>query len=228
MVIIVKLYRTYVYKQQINQCSMFNHRINEDIPWSRCCKVKSLFNDWIFSHWMRTFLVQWLNFLSLARDFTLQHREQGISSFIQWFFFQSFQSVQVYMYIFLALFSFISRHRMAVKHRKLLEEKMTEGKDQWHDVDSILISKVPWSTWCMLWWPRLAMLSTGIFFAWEGHIFPFTRWTMLTHTYTIRYWRKTKSHGQTVQQHAALCRTPSANKDSQTNDVRMRTLSVRD
>ncbi len=34
-------------------------------------------------------------------------------------------------------------------------------------------------------------------------------WTMLTHMYTIGYWRETKSHSQTVRQHAALCHTPS-------------------
>ncbi len=62
--------------------------MNEDIPWSRCCKVNSLFNDWIFSQWMRILLAQWLNFHLLTKDFTLQHREQGISSFIQWFFFR--------------------------------------------------------------------------------------------------------------------------------------------
>ena len=80
-----------------------------------------------------------------------------------------------------------------------------------------------------------------------------TRWTMLTHMYTIGYWRKTKSHGQTVRQNVALCRTPSAGKEwntknvsnppvvwtnyvidiitwrlpSQTNAVRMRAPSVR-
>ena len=26
----------------------------QDIPWSWCCTVKSLFNDWIFIHWTRT------------------------------------------------------------------------------------------------------------------------------------------------------------------------------
>ncbi len=27
-----------------------NHWMNEDIPWSRCCTVKYLFNDWVFTH----------------------------------------------------------------------------------------------------------------------------------------------------------------------------------
>ena len=69
--------------------SIKNHWMNEDIPWSRCCKVKSLFNDWIFTQWTRRLLAQWLNFRSLNKEFTLQHCDQGISSFIQWFFFES-------------------------------------------------------------------------------------------------------------------------------------------
>ncbi len=36
--------------------------MNEDIPWSWCCTVKSLFNDWIFTQWTRRLLAQWLNF----------------------------------------------------------------------------------------------------------------------------------------------------------------------
>ena len=28
-----------------------NHRMNEEIPYSQCCQVKSLFNEWKFSHW---------------------------------------------------------------------------------------------------------------------------------------------------------------------------------
>ncbi len=65
--------------------SIKKHWMNEDIPWSRCCKVKSLFNDWIFSQWMRTLLTQWLKFHSLTKNFTFQHHQQWISSFIQWF-----------------------------------------------------------------------------------------------------------------------------------------------
>ncbi len=36
-------------------------------------------------------LVQWAEILSLSKDFTVQHCDQGISSFIQWFFFESVQ-----------------------------------------------------------------------------------------------------------------------------------------
>ena len=45
---------------------------------------------------MWTLLAQWLNFHSLTKDFTLQHREQGISSIIKWFFFESVHSTVKY------------------------------------------------------------------------------------------------------------------------------------
>ena len=41
--------------------------------WSQCCKVKSFFNDWIFTQWTWRLLAQWLNFCSLNMDFTRQH-----------------------------------------------------------------------------------------------------------------------------------------------------------
>ncbi len=46
--------------------------------------------------------------------------------------------------------------------------------------------------------------------AWLGSLTSF----MLVHTYILGYWRKTKSHGQTVRQHTSLCRTPYAGKES--------------
>ena len=69
--------------------SIKNHWMNEDIPWSQCYTVKSLFNDWNFIHSTKTLLAQWLNFHSLNKDFILLHLEQGIFSFIQFFFFES-------------------------------------------------------------------------------------------------------------------------------------------
>ncbi len=72
-----------------------NHWMNEDIPWSWSCTVKFLFNGWIFTHWTWTLLVQWLNFQSLNKDFTLQHHEPDIFSFVQWFFFEGVQSLSL-------------------------------------------------------------------------------------------------------------------------------------
>ncbi len=66
-----------------------NHWMNEEIPRSRCCKVKSLVNGWKFSYWASKFLIHWLEIQSVNKDFTLQHRDQGISSFIQLFFIES-------------------------------------------------------------------------------------------------------------------------------------------
>ncbi len=40
-------------------------------------------------------------------------------------------------------------------------------------INGYLMFKVPWSTWCMLWWPKLANNANyRDFFAWEDHIFP--------------------------------------------------------
>ena len=36
--------------------------MNKKIPCSWCCKVKSLFNVWKFSHWASNILVHWLKF----------------------------------------------------------------------------------------------------------------------------------------------------------------------
>ena len=55
-----------------------NHWMNEDIPLSCCCIVKSLFNERKFSHWIQSLQ-------SLNKDVTVQHHDQGISSFFQWF-----------------------------------------------------------------------------------------------------------------------------------------------
>ncbi len=63
--------------------------MNEEIPCSRCCKVEPLVNEWKFSHWASNVLIHWLKIQSLNKEFTLQHRDQGISSFIQWFFIKS-------------------------------------------------------------------------------------------------------------------------------------------
>ena len=71
--------------------------MNEEIPWSRCCKVKSLDNEWKFSHSASNVLIHWLKIRSLNKDFTLQHRDQGISSFIQWFFIESVEG-RKYLY----------------------------------------------------------------------------------------------------------------------------------
>ncbi len=66
-----------------------NHWINQEIPCSWCCIVKSLFNEWIFIQLTRYVLVQWMKIPLLSKDFPVQHREHGISWLIQWFFIQS-------------------------------------------------------------------------------------------------------------------------------------------
>ena len=66
-----------------------NHWINGEIPYSQCSTVKYLFNEWKFIHWMSNILVQWMKIHSLNKYFTVQHREQVISSLIQWFFIES-------------------------------------------------------------------------------------------------------------------------------------------
>ena len=76
--------KTFVYILK-STLSKKNHWMNEEIPCSWCCKVKSLVNEWKFSHWASNILIHWLKIQSLNKEFTLQHRDQGISSVIQWF-----------------------------------------------------------------------------------------------------------------------------------------------
>ncbi len=66
-----------------------NHWINQEIPSSWSCTGKSLFNERIFIHWTRTYLVNWMKIHPLNKDFTMQHHKHGISWLIQWFFIQS-------------------------------------------------------------------------------------------------------------------------------------------
>ena len=67
--------------------------MNEDIPWSWCCTVKSLSNEQkgcgtlSFSHWASTLLVHWVKIQSLNKHFTLQYRDEWnilIHSMIFW------------------------------------------------------------------------------------------------------------------------------------------------
>ncbi len=44
-----------------------NHWISQEIPCSQCCTGKSLFNEQIFIHWTRTYLVNWMKFIRWTR-----------------------------------------------------------------------------------------------------------------------------------------------------------------
>ncbi len=55
-----------------------NESLNE-IPCLQSCKVKSLFNEWKFSHCMATnVLVRWMKIQPLNKDLKVQHPDQGI------------------------------------------------------------------------------------------------------------------------------------------------------
>ncbi len=56
-----------------------------------------------FTQWPRRSLTQWLNFCALSNELTLQHCDQGISSFIQWFFFESAWWGFIYLHMALSI-----------------------------------------------------------------------------------------------------------------------------